>query len=233
MLLRAAEALARARVPPARIRRALRALACRLPAGRALSGLRIVADGRGVAVQEAGRRWQPESGQLLLDLHVGHLAGRAAPLARRHARAAQAAAEALDAGEWFCLALELEAVDPAEAARAYRRALALAPGHADARVNLGRLLQEGGRAAEAAAHYREALRRAPGHATAAFNLGTALEELGQSADAIAAYRRALAQDDRLADAHHNLSRLLEQAGERQAALRHLLAYRRLVTRRRR
>jgi tetratricopeptide (TPR) repeat protein len=55
--------------------------------------------------------------------------------------------------------------------------------------------------------------------------GTALEGLSV---AIAAYRRAIALDEQLADAHYNLSRLYEKIGQRQAALRHLSAYRDLV-----
>ncbi len=65
----------------------------------------------------------------------------------RRARAARAAAEPLDADEWYDLGFDLEAVDLEEARDAYRRALELAPDHADAHVNLGRLLQEGGDAA--------------------------------------------------------------------------------------
>jgi tetratricopeptide (TPR) repeat protein len=231
VLLRAAEALARVHVPATRIRRALRALAGRLPAGRDLSGIRILAHGLRVVVREAGRVWQPESGQLLLDLRVEQLAARAAPIARRHARAVRATAEALSADDWFGLALDLEAVEPAEALAAYQRALALAPAHAEAHANLGRLLQERGQAAEAAAHYREALRLAPAHLTAAYNLATALDDLGQVAEAIQAYRRVLALNDRLPDAHGNLARLYEKTGQAQAALRHLNAYRNLVRRR--
>jgi hypothetical protein len=43
-----------------------------------------------------------------------------------------------------------------------------------------------------------------------------------------AYRNALALDPSFADAHFNLARLYERAGQSKNALRHLLAYRRLI-----
>jgi len=55
-----------------------------------------------------------------------------------------------------------------------------------------------------------------------------LEDLEREAEAAVAYREALAQDPGLADAHFNLARLYEQAGNPKDALRHLLAYRRLI-----
>ena len=45
---------------------------------------------------------------------------------------------------------------------------------------------------------------------------------------MSAYREALALDPQLADAHFNLARLHERAGNPKDALRHLLAYRRLM-----
>src|SRR2546427_12486816 len=101
------------------------------------------------------------------------LATRAAPIARRTAQAARAAEGDLDAADWYELGVELEAVEPGEARDAYRRALELDAHHADAHVNLGRLLHEQGMIEEAERHYRLALRESPDHTTAAFNLGIA------------------------------------------------------------
>jgi len=232
VLFRAAKSLQDARVPGSRIRRALRALAKDLPRGRQLGGLRIQADGHRVVVADENRLWQPDSGQMLLDLRVGELAAKAAATARRHARNARANDDALDAADWFALGLDLEVAAPSEALDAYRRSLALDPNDPDAHVNLGRLLQETGRLEEAARHYRDALRLSPRHATAAFNLGTVLEDQRNLPEAIAAYRQAIAIDDRLADAHYNLSRLLERTGQDQEAFRHLRVYRELVQRKR-
>ena len=224
VLLRAAGALSEARIAPRRIRRALRTLARQLPAGRALSGLRISSEGDRIVVRDGAETWNPESGQLLLDFHVVELAVRVAPTARRLARRARRSDEPLTAEQWYSLGIDLESAAPQDARDAYTRAVALDPQHASARVNLGRWLQEDGHPELAAVEYRAALASQPRHPTAAFNLGTALEELGRRAEAIEAYRRALDADDRFADAHFNLARLYEQAGRRAAALRHLRAY---------
>jgi tetratricopeptide (TPR) repeat protein len=230
VLLRAAKGLAEARVPGRRIRRSLLTLRRQLPAGRPLSAVRITAEGDRVVVRDGATSWNPESGQIQLDFAVAELASRAAPLARQAARAARTAAEPLDADEWYDLGFDLEAVDLEEARDAYRRALELDPDHADAHVNLGRLLQEGGDATQAVAHYLLALERNAKHATAWYDLGIALEDLRRRSDAIQAYEQAIAVEPRLADAYFNLSRLYEAAGKRAAALRNLSRYRLLADR---
>lgn len=227
VLLRTAKALGEARIPPRRIRRALRSLTRQLPPGRSLSGVRISSEGDRVVARDGGTAWNPESEQVLLDFEIAELAAQAGPVARRLAREARRSPEPLTAEQWYDLGVDLETAAPGDARDAYARAIALEPRHVAARVNLGRLLQETGRPAEAATQYRAALEAQPRHPTAAFNLGTALEDLGRPADAIAAYRMAIGSDEDFADAHFNLARLCERAGKRTAALRHLNAYRRL------
>jgi tetratricopeptide (TPR) repeat protein len=226
VLLRTAAALSAARVPTRRVAHALQQLRAQLPRGRSLTELRITAAGEEIVVQDGSESWNPESGQLLLDLRVAELAARVAPLARQVSATAQAEAD-YTAAQWYQFGLELEAVTPEEAGAAYERVLELEPDHADAHVNLGRLLHEHGQAADAAAHYRRALAAGP-HAVASFNLGVALEDLRRPAEALAAYRRALASDDSLAEAHYNLARLCERTGDAQAALRHYHEYRNLT-----
>ena len=228
VLLRTAKALAEARLPARRIRRALRRLVDQLPLGRSLSEVRITAEGDRIVVRDEQAAWQPDSGQLLLDFTIAELATRAAPVARRLARDARRAEEDLSANRWFALGMDLEAAAPEDARDAYRRALELEPSHVDARLNLGRLLHMGGRVAEAEAHYRAVLASVGSSPTAAFNLGTALEDQGRTAEAIAAYRDALAADAGFADAHFNLARLYERSGRRAAAIRHFRAYRDLT-----
>ncbi|HXV85671.1 MAG TPA: tetratricopeptide repeat protein [Gemmatimonadales bacterium] len=227
VLLRAATGLTQARVPGRRVRRALRALRRQLPEGKPLSEVRITAENGRVLVMDGDQAWNPESGQLQLDFHVAHLAARARPAARRLAAAARENEAVLSAADWYRMGLDLEVSSSPEARDAYRRALELDPHHADAHVNLARLLQELGRPADAAVHCRLALATEPFHATAAFNLGVALEDLGHTDQAIQAYEQAVGADPSFADAYFNLAALYEKAGKRAAALRNLSQYKRL------
>ncbi len=228
VFLRAAKGLLEARIAPRRVRRALANLRERLPAARGLTGLRITAEGHQIIVGDGTARWQPESGQILFDFGVGELAERVAPLARRAFRRAQEEAEELSADDWYEWGCELEYTSSAEAVEAYSRALALDPAHAEAHVNLGRLLHEEGNPAAAERHYRRALASEPRDATAAFNLGVALEDLGREDAALDAYESAVSLDPENADAHYNAANLCEQLGQRAAALRHWKTYRALM-----
>jgi tetratricopeptide (TPR) repeat protein len=218
-LLRTAKGLLGAHVPAARLRKALQRLRAQLPLDKPLSAVRISVDGDRVVVRDGGTRWQPDSGQVLMDFGLEDL---------DQAPAGPPADEALSAGEWYELGCDLEELEPRRALGAYRRALELMPGHADAHVNLGRLLQERGDLQGAEAHYRAALELRPEDAVAAFNLGTVLEDQKRWKDAIAAYLVAIARHPDSADAHYNLARLYEAAGEKVAALRHLKTARQLA-----
>ncbi len=224
VLLRAAAGLVHARIPSARVRRALRSLRAQLPEGRPLAAVRVAAEGDRVVVQDGGARWHPETGQVLLDFEVGELARKMAPVARTASRRGRAP---LDSDAWYRWGCDLEDAAPREAEAAYRRALAIHPDHGGAHLNLGRLLHERGDPRAAEYHYRRALASDAHRALAAFNLGVALEDQGLLDEALLAYARALEADRALADAHFNASRILERMGRRDDALRHLAEYRRL------
>lgn len=235
VLLRTAQGLQAAQIPQRRIVRSLRRLRERLPAQVPLTGLRIAAIGSDVVVRDGGVPWQAESGQLLFDFDVAPAPGAVVDLRLGTApRAAQETAgpaprrpESRTGVDWFERALVLEKRDPAGAVAAYRRAMADAPGRADAYLNLGVLLGEAGRHAEAAAVYRRGLRRCPQEPLLHFNLGVALEDLRRFDEAAAAYEACLALDPAQADAHFNLARLHDLAGRQRQAIRHYSAYRRL------
>jgi tetratricopeptide (TPR) repeat protein len=245
LLLRTAEGLVRERIPPARVRRALKKLRARLSDARPLTGVQLAAEGATVVVRDGGARWQAESGQVLLDFE-GARGDNDAPLtelpprrpAEGEARAGTAAGAGADSvvelsvNELYEIGCDLEETDPEHAEASYRQVLARDPGHPDANVNLGRLVHERGDLAAAEAHYKRALVRRPEDPIATFNLGVALEDQGHVAEALDTYERAVALNPENADAHYNAARLYEKEGDYGAALRHLRAYRNLTRRRR-
>ncbi len=227
VLLRTAKGLLAARVPRRRVRLALQNLREQLPGDRALTGVRISAQGHHVVVRDGGDVWNPESGQAFFDFELSELAREAATLPLRTSPA-EPPDPAPGAADWYERGAEVEEEAPEEAMAAYRRALEIDPRLADAHLNLGRLLHERGEPGAAEAHYRQALAVRPDDATAAFNLGVALQDLGRLEDAAEAYESALAVDRSLADAHYNLSGLYERLNQPEAAFRHLRTYRTLT-----
>jgi tetratricopeptide (TPR) repeat protein len=219
VVLRAAQGLSAAKIPPARILRSLRRLRAKLPEAVPLAGLRIAAVGDAVVVNEGPAQWQPDDGQYVLQFHVGAPGGELSFLE-------QAPADAGD-DDAFERGLALETTDPDAACEAYRRALEAEPAHRDAYVNLGRLLHERGRLDAAENVYRDGLRHCGADAMLCFNLAVLQEDRDRPREAIASYRAAIAAMPDFADAHFNLARLCERQGLAQEAVRHLSAFRKL------
>ena len=69
VLLRTAQSLHAARIPPRKILRSLQRLKATLPEEVPLTGLRITAVGNEIAVREGDRQWHAESGQLLFGIY--------------------------------------------------------------------------------------------------------------------------------------------------------------------
>jgi tetratricopeptide (TPR) repeat protein len=227
VVLRASKGLIEAQIQPAKVRRVLHALRRQLPAGKEIAGLSVYADGDRVVASDGTVRWQPESGQFLLNFEVASLLRRAErrpamPLPRRGLR--------LTGSQWYDLASELEATSPDEALAAYQQALTLDPTLAAAHVNLGQLHHGKRNHREAEHHYRSALGIESNDPVAAFNLGVLMEDVMRFKEAEQAYRRALAADPNFTDAHYNLGLLYESQGRLRDALRHLSAYKRLTRR---
>lgn len=227
VVLRAASEMLKARIHPRTVRRTLSRLRDQLPRGRSLATVHISADGDRPMVREGDTAWEPDSGQHILDFSIAELASRAAPFAHGMVEAGSGGEE-LPADDWYNLAHDLEAVSPTEAKEAYLRAVSIDPDHAEAHLNLGRLLHEEGRLSAAESHYRRAVGLRPGSAVSWFNLGVVLEDQERDADAVHAYGEAVQLDPDLASAHYNLSRLHERRGAGPAALRHLAEYRRIT-----
>jgi tetratricopeptide (TPR) repeat protein len=228
VLLRTAVELMESQIPVRRIRRSLERLRDQLPAGRPLTAVRIAAEGDRVVVQDGDEAWSPESGQYVFNFRVADLAARVAPMARRAAEEARERQALMSADEWYELGCDVEIGSPDDAIEAYTHALELDATHAEAHVNLGRLLHERGKLAEAEKHYRAAVESDTESPVAAYNLGVVLEDAGRYRDAILAYRRAIEIDERFADAHYNIAQLYERLGEKADAFRHLKQFRNLM-----
>jgi len=94
-----------------------------------------------------------------------------------------------------------------EAANEYRQALAIKPGYADLRNQLGVTLYAGGRDEEAVAEFAQAVSINPKYIEAHLNHGLALARLGRTEEARAAYDAALALDPANTVAQENLAAL--------------------------
>ncbi len=92
----------------------------------------------------------------------------------------------------------------AEAASAYRRAIALDPKFAAAHYNLGNLLCDAGGIGDAEAAYRAALAARPDYPEALNALGTVLQRRGKLADAAEAFRAAAQRAPRWVEPQTNL-----------------------------
>lgn len=228
VLIRTADSLKKANVPPRRVTRALQRLKA-WSHDRPLSGVRIAAIGNGVVVSEAHRQWEVETGQLVMELQPSR-SQPGAVLSIQSARKAEDRADerdnaGADAGSWFQLGCQLEAQDMRKAEQAYRRAIAIAPDYADPYLNLGCLLTEAGRLQEAESLYRDAVAAIGDEPLLHFNLGVTLEDLERYEDALRSYHRCIDIAPDMADAHFNAARLHEQLGDAHRAIRHFNQYR--------
>jgi len=222
IVLRTAEALARANVPRRRITRSVRELRRHLPQSMPLSGLAISAVGDRVVVREGQNRWQADNGQYLLAFE-GDPAKESLEVIERPKPRPDTTAR-----DWFEQGLALESEDEGAALDAYARAIAADPELLDAQLNHGRLLHASGRLAEAERAYTDALSACGAEPLLLFNLGVLLEDMGQKDAAVEAYCAALEADPTLADAHYNLALLYESVKKPKEAIRHMAQYRRLA-----
>jgi tetratricopeptide (TPR) repeat protein len=222
IVLRTAQALATANVPPKRIARSVKALRLHLPESMPLSGLSICAEADRVIVKEGGSRWQADTGQYLLAFEGDPADGTLSVIERKEAEPRPSAED------WFNQGAAAERKDPEAAMHAYERAVAANPALLDAHINLGWLLHEAGRFADAERTYRDAIKACGDDPMLLYNLGVLLHDMERTDEAIEAYEAALRGNPGLADCHYNLALLYEAVKQPKAAIRHMAQYRRLV-----
>ena len=210
------------RIQARQIGRALNSLRQKLDwVKQPLSELRIVSDGRKIAVHVAGQKMEAISGQILFDFDAAALGGVASFPNRKNSVNRLREAEA-----WFQRGLELEEAGAPveEAIEAYQKVLSLNPEAAGALVNLGTICYKQHRYVESETYYRDAIEADPSYPLAQFNLGNLYDEQGRLDEAFGHYRKALELNPNYADAHFNLALLCERTGDNLKAVHHWKAY---------
>ena len=234
LVQQATRELAEAGVSAKRVTRAMKSLRAQLPESEDVHGVSVFAEGGRIVASDGDSQWEPDSGQVLMDLSAAPPANPkvidVTELAARAAENSRKQRADITAAQWFEHACEVEGESRAEAIQAYHRALELDPGMTDAHVNLGRLYGEARDPQRAEAHYRAAILAAPDDALPWFNLAVLLEDSKRIPDAVAAYEKAVTLDPEHADAHYNLALLLEALGRKGGALKHLMRARYLYDR---
>jgi tetratricopeptide (TPR) repeat protein len=230
----------------AEIRKAIEGVRAALPhLDRPLDRLRVAFDGTRLVVVDDDSAFEP-SGQRVFDFGLAELAGKlgytpppagaaaavAVPLPETpRPETAPAKPKATftamrSAYDWFVEGTRAEAAggDDARAETCYREALALDPGLAAARTNLGGLAYRAGDTSRAKEAFEAALALDPDQPEARFNLANLVLESGDLELAVAEFRRVLQADPEFADAHFNLAVALERLGGRAQARAHLERY---------
>jgi tetratricopeptide (TPR) repeat protein len=226
LALRAAGALLDAGASVRQIRQALDALRSRNPGlEQPLAEIRLVLEGGRLLAQSDRVKFEPRTGQTVLDLDTPSLEEvAAATLVTGLVRPLAPPVE--QAETWFERASEWD-TDPAQwedAIGAYQRVVAIDPTYAAAWNNLGLLLHRMGRYDEAYAAYAAALEQDSRCCEAVYNLGSLAEDRSDLEEAVRCYRRALAMSPDYADAHFNLAGALSRLGQAADAVAHWQRY---------
>jgi tetratricopeptide (TPR) repeat protein len=226
LALRAAGALLDAGASVRQMRLAVDALRKRDPdLKQPLAEVRLVLDGGRVLAQSDRVKFDPRTGQTVLDLDTPSLEeAAAATLVTGMVRPMQPPVE--QAETWFERASEWD-TDPAQwddAVDAYRRVVAIDPTYAAAWNNLGLLLHRMGRYDEARDAYESALAQDGACCEAIYNLGSLAEDRGELEEAVRCYRQALALSPDYGDAHFNLAGALARSGRADEAVEHWQRY---------
>ncbi len=221
--LRVLQKLSESRIAPRQIGLALESLKQKLTGiAQPLNELRIVSDGKTIAVLIAGQRMEAISGQLLFDFDASEI-----PAVRTMTVKAESQPNAeQEAEEWFQRGLALEETGaPGDQAReAYRKAVEINPNAAGALVNLGTIAFRARKLREAVSYYERAIKADPRYPLAHFNMGNVFDEMGKTEIARGHYENALALNPDYADAHFNLALIAERNSDNLRALKHWKAY---------
>jgi tetratricopeptide (TPR) repeat protein len=219
--LRTLNTLREKKIPAQRIRKSLASLRQRLRhVKNPWTEVKIFADGKRIGVQFSGQRFEPVSGQMLLDFEARAEAPRELPARSEPVRSRE------QADYWFAKGLEIEQSGgrPEEAAEAYLKAVEMNPGSAGALVNLGTIYFHKRDWARSEYYYKAAVAADPNYALAHYNLGNYYDERNDTESAARHYYEALRIQPQYADAHYNLALLHQGEGDTMQALSHWQHY---------
>ncbi len=217
------------------IRKAIDGVRSTLPhLDRPLDRMRVAFDGTKLVVVDAGSAYEA-TGQKVFDFGLGELANRVSsggerrPVAVTDSGPAHAAmAKMRSSYDWFVEGTRIETAGGADAdgraEQCYKEAIALDPGLAAARTNLGSVAYRRGDIPAAREAFAAALALDPDQPEARFNLANLELEAGDPELAVAEFRRVLQTAPDFADAHYNLAVALERLGGRSQARAHLERY---------
>jgi tetratricopeptide (TPR) repeat protein len=214
--LRAARELLQNKVRMGDVARAIKSIRVSLPSvARPLSELRIASDGKQVTVRTAEGKYEPVSGQMVMDFEVRELHDDVVRLLRP----AAGRDRARSAYELYLQASQLdedpETMDEAEAL--YRAALKHDPWLAIVYTNLGNIRFRRADEVQAEKLYRAALDIEKTQPEAQYNLGYMMLHRGEPQLSVTYFEGAIASDPRFADAYFNLAMAYEQGGDIQRA----------------
>jgi tetratricopeptide (TPR) repeat protein len=229
LALRTLVGLRKSNVSAVQIRKAIQAVREHLSeVENPLSELKIYSHGKKIAIQFAGQKMEPISGQLLLDFDAAEITKLLSfPGQSERASAASRALKARrEAESWFEKGLDLEQANAPieEVIAAYLKAAEIDPTSAGALVNLGTVHFNAKDWKEAERYYRKAVEVDPEYALAHFNLGNLYDERGDRPSALNHYIAAIRIHPRYADAHYNIALLYQAMGQPLKAVRHWKAY---------
>jgi TPR repeat protein len=182
---------------------------------RPLTELKITTDGKKLVVKSSGTKFEPTTGQLLLDFEPNEQNGDTIAVLRP----AVEEHRARNAYDLYRQASELDETPATmnEAARLYREAIRLDPSLAIAYTNLGNIMFRKGDEVTAEGLYAKALSIDPRQPEAKYNLGYLMLERHEIELAIHYLRSAIESDPRFADAYFNLAMAYEETGDRKNA----------------
>ncbi len=210
--LRAAKSLLDQKVRLRDVTRAIAVLKQELPKIRSpLQELRIVSDGRKLVVQGAQGKYEPISGQMVLDLEVKELRDDIVRVLRPTAGRERAKS----AYDLYLKASQLdespETMDMA--IQLYEEAVRLDPWLAIAYTNLGNIRFRRQEIEAAEEQYKKALKVDARQPEAQYNLGYLMLERGMPEKSVEYFLGALEADPQFSDAYFNLAMAYEQSGQ--------------------